>query len=99
MNIKFNPLISLINSHSLRSPLRQMASNKASLILVDRTLDVTSAAGHNADSLLDRILRTLPRLSAGRHHVDVAVDMSSLSSTHPLGRYNMSNPTTLVLSV
>ena len=58
--------------------------NKASLILVDRSLDITSSIGHHSDSLLDRILRTLPALCHGRHQVDVAVDMSPITSTHRL---------------
>ena len=59
--------------------LFQAAEQKASLLLIDRTLDMSSAIGHHADSLLDRILRVLPGLPS--HNVDVSVDMSPLCNT------------------
>jgi len=57
----------------------QTAEQKASLLLIDRTLDMSSAIGHHADSLLDRILRVLPALPS--HNVDISVDMSPLCNT------------------
>ncbi|KAK2189953.1 hypothetical protein NP493_92g01011 [Ridgeia piscesae] len=58
---------------------RKTAEQKASLLLIDRTLDMSSAIGHHADSLLDRILRVLPALPS--HNVDISVDMSPLCNT------------------
>ncbi|XP_058791912.1 sec1 family domain-containing protein 2-like [Phymastichus coffea] len=54
-----------------------MAHKKLSLILIDRTLDLSSATTHNSESILGRILCTLPHLP--HHHNDVAVQMHSLS--------------------
>lgn len=51
---------------------------KASLLLVDRTLDVASVVGHGPDSLLDKIISLLPRLPG--HGNDVAVDMTPFSN-------------------
>ncbi|XP_046740275.1 sec1 family domain-containing protein 2-like [Diprion similis] len=47
-----------------------------SLILVDRTLDLCVASSHNTESLLGKILSTLPRLPD--HQNDIAVDMTVL---------------------
>lgn len=52
-------------------------SKKVSLILVDRLLDLSTATSHNTESILARILCTLPHLP--HHYNDVAVIMDSLS--------------------
>ncbi|XP_063241487.1 sec1 family domain-containing protein 2-like isoform X2 [Bacillus rossius redtenbacheri] len=55
---------------------RRAAGQRCSLILVDRTLDLATAASHDSEALLDRVLAVLPRLPG--HGNDVAVDMSPL---------------------
>ncbi|KAG8231640.1 hypothetical protein J437_LFUL011481 [Ladona fulva] len=48
----------------------------ASLILVDRTLDLATPCSHGSFALLDRIMATMAHLSG--HTTDVAVDMTPL---------------------
>ncbi|OXU28463.1 hypothetical protein TSAR_011460 [Trichomalopsis sarcophagae] len=50
---------------------------KISLILVDRLLDLSTATSHNSESIMGRILCTLPHLP--HHFNDVSVLMHSLS--------------------
>ncbi|XP_046555575.1 sec1 family domain-containing protein 2-like [Haliotis rubra] len=57
---------------------RKNVSNRASVILIDRTLDLASPAGHQLDTLLDKITSVLPSLP--RHNADVMVDMTPLCS-------------------
>lgn len=47
-------------------------------MLIDRTLDLASVVGHSHDTLLDKIIVLLRRLP--RHHVDVMVDMTPVST-------------------
>ncbi|XP_014213803.1 sec1 family domain-containing protein 2-like [Copidosoma floridanum] len=56
---------------------RAVDQRKVSLILIDRTLDLSTATSHNSDSILGRILCTLPHLP--HHYNDVAIKMHSLS--------------------
>ena len=58
--------------------LLQAGKIKASLLLVDRTLDMTSACGHHTETLVDRIIRSLPKLEG--HANDVRVNMAPLCS-------------------
>ena len=62
--------------------LFQATQNRASVVLIDRTLDLAGPAGHNRDTLADKIISVLPRLPG--HRTDVTVNMASLCST---GRY------------
>jgi len=55
---------------------RKTATERVSLILVDRTLDLVGPASHGGDNLLSRLVQTLPRLPG--HTVDVAVDLGKL---------------------
>ncbi|KAM9761557.1 sec1 family domain-containing protein 2 [Menidia menidia] len=57
---------------------RKSAPNKASLILLDRTMDLTGAVGHHGDNLVEKILSTLKPLPG--HVTDVQVDMLDLTS-------------------
>uniref|UniRef100_S4RZ34 Sec1 family domain containing 2 n=1 Tax=Petromyzon marinus TaxID=7757 RepID=S4RZ34_PETMA len=57
---------------------RKGAPGRASLVLVDRTLDLAGAVGHHGDSLAERILGVLPRLPGMPS--DVAVSMAALTS-------------------
>ncbi|KAJ8038479.1 Sec1 family domain-containing protein 2 [Holothuria leucospilota] len=61
-------------------PRRKAASNKASLLIIDRTLDLTGPAGHHYDSFLDKVFALLPSLP--EHNADVSVDMSSFFSSY-----------------
>ncbi|KAF6717239.1 Sec1 family domain-containing protein 2 [Oryzias melastigma] len=57
---------------------RKTAANKASIIFVDRTLDLTGAVGHHGDNLVEKILTALKPLPG--HVTDVQVDLSELTS-------------------
>uniref|UniRef100_A0A8C4SEQ5 Sec1 family domain containing 2 n=1 Tax=Erpetoichthys calabaricus TaxID=27687 RepID=A0A8C4SEQ5_ERPCA len=56
---------------------RKVAQNKASLLFIDRTLDLTGPVGHHGDSLAEKILSTLPSLPG--HNSDIMVDMMELT--------------------
>lgn len=58
----------------------QTHSDKASVVFIDRSLDLASVSTHNTESLLDRIQHVLPRLHG--HVLDVSLDMSPLCSVH-----------------
>ncbi|MBN3308800.1 SCFD2 protein, partial [Amia calva] len=57
---------------------RKTAPNKASVVFIDRTLDLTGAVGHHGDSLVEKILSALPQLPG--HQSDVLVDMLELTA-------------------
>ncbi|KAK9399147.1 sec1 family domain-containing protein 2 [Crotalus adamanteus] len=59
---------------------RKNAPNKASIVFVDRTLDLTGAVGHHGDNLAEKILSILPKLPG--HTSDVMVNMVELTSLH-----------------
>ena len=56
----------------------QNARHKASLLLVDRTLDIVNVVGHHWETLLDKILSLLPKLP--QHTNDVSVNMAPVCS-------------------
>ena len=56
----------------------QSASNRGSVVLIDRTLDLVGPCGHNTETLADRVIQLLPRLP--HHSSDVAVDMTPLTA-------------------
>ncbi|XP_018431457.1 PREDICTED: sec1 family domain-containing protein 2 [Nanorana parkeri] len=56
---------------------RKQAQNKASLVFVDRTLDVTGIVGHHGDSLVEKILSVLPCIPG--HTGDVMINMDELT--------------------
>eukprot|EP00118_Oscarella_pearsei_P018657 m.192070 g.192070 ORF g.192070 m.192070 type:complete len:651 (+) comp39461_c1_seq6:85-2037(+) len=58
---------------------RKATSQKASLILVDRTLDLVGCTTHSSDCLADRILGLLPKFSETSS--DVEVNMSAMFSS------------------
>ncbi|KAG0727468.1 Sec1 family domain-containing protein 2 [Chionoecetes opilio] len=60
---------------------RKVATNKISLVIVDRTLDLVDACGHGGDTLMARIMALLPRLPG--HCIDSAVNMAPLCNVHP----------------
>ncbi|KAM9330393.1 sec1 family domain-containing protein 2 [Gastrophryne carolinensis] len=57
---------------------RKLAQSKASLLLIDRTLDVTGAVGHHGDSLAEKMLSILPRIPG--HTNDVMINMDELTN-------------------
>ncbi|XP_030047237.1 sec1 family domain-containing protein 2 isoform X2 [Microcaecilia unicolor] len=59
---------------------RKTAQNKASLVFIDRTLDLTGAVGHHGDSLVEKIISVLPRFPG--HTNDVMVNTVELTALH-----------------
>ncbi|KAM9381638.1 sec1 family domain-containing protein 2 [Phaethornis superciliosus] len=57
---------------------RKMATSKASIVFVDRTLDLAGAVGHHGDNLAEKILSVLPKLPG--HKTDVMVNMVELTA-------------------
>ncbi|XP_069954585.1 sec1 family domain-containing protein 2-like isoform X2 [Cherax quadricarinatus] len=66
---------------------RKTASNKVSLVLIDRTLDLVVASSHRAEPLMGRILSLLPRLYD--HQLDSAVSMAPLCKVHPSSEWTL----------
>ncbi|KAM5272014.1 sec1 family domain-containing protein 2 isoform 2-T2 [Ctenodactylus gundi] len=57
---------------------RKTAAGRASVVFVDRTLDLTGAVGHHGDSLVEKIISVLPQLPG--HTNDVMVNMVELTA-------------------
>ncbi|XP_070581895.1 sec1 family domain-containing protein 2-like isoform X2 [Ptychodera flava] len=58
---------------------RKTAPNRASVVFIDRTLDLVGPTGHHGETLADKIISLLPRLPG--HSSDVGVNMADLCST------------------
>ncbi|XP_041792106.1 sec1 family domain-containing protein 2 isoform X1 [Chelmon rostratus] len=67
-----------LSNHPQAKNRRKTAPNKASIIFVDRTMDLTGAVGHHGDNLVEKILTVLEPLPG--HVTDVQVDMLELTS-------------------
>ncbi|XP_010775634.1 sec1 family domain-containing protein 2 [Notothenia coriiceps] len=67
-----------LSNHPQAKNRRKAAPNKASIIFVDRTMDITGAVGHHGDNLVEKILSVLKPLPG--HVTDVQVDMLELTS-------------------
>lgn len=65
-------------NHPQAKNRRKTAQNKASIIFIDRTMDLTGAVGHHGDNLVEKILTVLKPLPG--HVTDVQVDMLELTS-------------------
>ncbi|KAM7410390.1 hypothetical protein PAMA_001705 [Pampus argenteus] len=65
-------------NHPQAKNRRKTAPNKASIIFVDRTMDLTGAVGHHGDNLVEKILTVLKPLPG--HVTDIQVDMLELTS-------------------
>ncbi|XP_034085809.1 sec1 family domain-containing protein 2 [Gymnodraco acuticeps] len=65
-------------NHPQAKNRRKAAPNKASIIFVDRTMDITGAVGHHGDNLVEKILSLLKPLPG--HVTDIQVDMLELTS-------------------
>ncbi|XP_006630198.2 sec1 family domain-containing protein 2 [Lepisosteus oculatus] len=65
-------------NHPQAKNRRKAAPNKASIVFIDRTLDLAGAVGHHGDSLVEKILSALPELPG--HRNDVLVDMLELTA-------------------
>ncbi|XP_048220280.1 sec1 family domain-containing protein 2 [Perognathus longimembris pacificus] len=57
---------------------RKTATGRASVVFVDRTLDLTGAVGHHGDNLVEKIISVLPQLPGHTH--DVMVNMVELTA-------------------
>ncbi|XP_053314418.1 sec1 family domain-containing protein 2 [Spea bombifrons] len=62
---------------------RKTAQSKASLVFIDRTLDLTGAVGHHGENLVEKMLSALPSLQG--HTNDVMVNMDSLTALRSEG--------------
>ncbi|CAH1787281.1 unnamed protein product [Owenia fusiformis] len=60
---------------------RKNAQAKASIVFMDRSLDLALPGSHSMETLLDRVLNQLPNLPA--HSTDVSINMHSLTDLHP----------------
>ncbi|XP_053559948.1 sec1 family domain-containing protein 2 isoform X2 [Bombina bombina] len=56
---------------------RKASQSKASLVFIDRTLDLTGSVGHHGDSLVEKIVSVLPCIPG--HSNDVMVNMEELT--------------------
>ncbi|XP_040274808.1 sec1 family domain-containing protein 2 [Bufo bufo] len=56
---------------------RKTAQSKASLVFIDRTLDITGGVGHHGDSLVEKILSVLPSIPGQKN--DIMIDMDELT--------------------
>lgn len=65
-------------NHPQAKNRRKSAQNKASVIFIDRTMDLTGAVGHHGDNLVEKILTVLKPLPG--HVTDVQVDMLELTA-------------------
>ncbi|XP_031198590.1 sec1 family domain-containing protein 2 isoform X1 [Mastomys coucha] len=57
---------------------KKTATSRASVVFVDRTLDLTGAVGHHGDNLVEKIISVLPQLPG--HTNDVMVNMAELTA-------------------
>lgn len=57
----------------------QNCNNKASVIFVDRSLDIVGPVGHQMETLFDQLLATLPCLPG--HNIDRMINIEPLRST------------------
>ncbi|XP_053433483.1 sec1 family domain-containing protein 2 isoform X2 [Nycticebus coucang] len=62
---------------------KKTAAGRASMVFVDRTLDLTGAVGHHGDNLVERIISVLPQLPG--HTNDVMVSMVELTALQAEG--------------
>ncbi|XP_077135886.1 sec1 family domain-containing protein 2 isoform X2 [Ranitomeya variabilis] len=65
-------------NHPQAKNRRKAAQSKASLVFIDRTLDITGAIGHHGDSLVEKILSVLPSIPGQKN--DVMIDMKELTN-------------------
>lgn len=70
---------SMLLTHSQSVIRRKRASDKVSVILIDRTLDFGCASSYSSESLFDRILAVLPHLPG--HTNDVSINMSPMCTS------------------
>lgn len=76
---------------------RKTAAGRASVVFVDRTLDLTGAVGHHGDNLVEKIISALPPLPG--HTNDVMVNMVELTALqNEVNNQNMVAPGCLAQS-
>lgn len=61
---------------------KKTATGRASVVFVDRTLDLTGAVGHHGDNLVEKIISVLPQLPG--HTNDVMVNMAELTAVQAM---------------
>ncbi|CAO2639656.1 Sec1 family domain-containing protein 2, partial [Lemmus lemmus] len=61
---------------------KKTATGRASVVFVDRTLDLTGAVGHQGDNLVEKIISVLPQLPG--HTSDVTVNMAELTAVQAM---------------
>ncbi|KAE8629566.1 hypothetical protein XENTR_v10000528 [Xenopus tropicalis] len=70
-------------NYPLAKNRRKTAQSKASLVFIDRTMDLAGAVGHHGDNLVEKIISMLPHLPG--HANDVMVNMEELAALHSDG--------------
>ncbi|MEQ2251724.1 hypothetical protein ILYODFUR_014083 [Ilyodon furcidens] len=72
-------------NHNQAKNRRKTAPNKASIIFIDRTMDLTGVVGHHGDNLVEKILSVLSPLPG--HVTDVQVDMLELTNVQRIPHF------------
>lgn len=76
---------------------KKTATGRASVVFVDRTLDLTGAVGHHGDNFVEKIISVLPQLPG--HTNDVMVNMAELTAVQAIeGNQNVIAPGCLAQS-
>ncbi|XP_023387880.1 sec1 family domain-containing protein 2 isoform X2 [Pteropus vampyrus] len=75
---------------------RKTSTSRASVVFVDRTLDLTGTVGHHGDNLVEKIISVLPQLPG--HTNDVMVNMVELTALQNEEKQNMIAPGCLAQS-
>ncbi|XP_039701125.1 sec1 family domain-containing protein 2 isoform X1 [Pteropus medius] len=75
---------------------RKTSTSRASVVFVDRTLDLTGMVGHHGDNLVEKIISVLPQLPG--HTNDVMVNMVELTALQNEEKQNMVAPGCLAQS-
>lgn len=75
---------------------RKTSTGRASVVFVDRTLDLTGTVGHHGDNLVEKIISVLPQLPG--HTNDVMVNMIELTTLKNEKNQNMVAPGCLAQS-
>ncbi|XP_071946924.1 sec1 family domain-containing protein 2-like [Antedon mediterranea] len=69
---------------------RKTASKRASLVVLDRTLDLAGPVSHASETIADKIFEFLTRLKG--HTTDVSIDMSMLCSNESNNKRSVLSP-------
>ncbi|XP_077286035.1 sec1 family domain-containing protein 2-like [Arctopsyche grandis] len=72
----FSSVLAGVLEHLPSGTRRKNASGQASIVFIDRTLDICGVTTHSSNSVLDKLMTLLPRFPG--HSTDLAVDISPL---------------------